>query len=210
VIDCSGRSGVTLRFARFLGVEEGIYDQAKLLVNGQLVWQNQSNGNTLDTNWNFVEYDISSIADNNPSVTVRFQLISDGGLEYGGWTIDDFELYTLDSVPGGGTDAILLSGDANGSAGSSVSYTFSGMEAGQPWQMIGGLSNAGTVIFGHTFDIGAGYRQLGSGVASVTGTGSASFNIPISLPSGTVGYLEVGAQSSGGIMDSNLFSVTVN
>jgi hypothetical protein len=209
-IDCSGRSGVTLRFARFLGVEEGIYDRAKILVNGQLVWQNQNYGHTLDSGWGFVEYDISSIADNNSSVKIRFSMTSDAGLEFGGWTIDDFELYTLDPVPGGGTDAILLSGDTNGNAGSSVSYTFSGMEAGKPWQMIGGLSNTGSVIFGHTFDIGAGYRVLASGVASATGTGSATVTIPATLPSGTIGYLEVGAQSSAGIMDSNLFSVTVN
>ena len=209
-IDCTGKSGVTLRFARYLGVEEGIYDRAKILVNGQLVWQNQNNGHTLDSNWGFVEYDISAIADNNPAVKVRFTLTSDAGLEFGGWTIDDFELYTLDAVPPGGTDAILLSGNTSGNAGSSVTYTFSGMEAGQPWKMLGGLSNSGSVIFGHTFDIGAGFRQLGGGVSTAAGTGSITFTIPANLPSGTVGYLEVGAQSSGGIMDSNLFSVIVN
>lgn len=210
VIDCTGASGVTLGFARHLSVEEGIYDQATVRVNGTTVWANPLNGHTTDSEWTMVEYDISAIADNNPSVQVRFTMQSDGGLEFGGWNIDNFELYTLDSVPGGGTDVILLTGDANGNAGGPVSYTFSGMEAGRPWQMIGGLSNAGSVIFGHTFDIGPGYRQLGSGIATPSGDGAVSFTIPASLPSGTVGYLEVGAQSSSGIVDSNLFSVTVN
>jgi hypothetical protein len=143
-------------------------------------------------------------------VVVRFQMISDAGLEFGGWNFDDFELYTLASVPGGGTDAILLTGDASGNAGGTVSYTFSGMEAGVPWRLLGGLSNGGSLIFGHAFDIGVGYQVLGSGTATASGTGSYSFTIPASLPSGTVGYLEVGAQSSLGIMDSNLFAVTVN
>jgi len=210
VIDCSGKNGVTLRFARYLQVEEGIYDQARILVNGQMIYQNPSYGHTLDNGWDFVEYDISAIADNNPSVQVRFQLLTDGGLEYGGWNIDDFELYTLDSVPGGGTDVINLTGDANGNAGSTVSYTFTGLEPGAAWRMLGGLSNTGSVIMGHTFDIGAGYQILGSGNADAAGVGSLSFTIPAGLGSGTIGYLEVGAQSSIGIIDSNLFQVTVN
>ncbi|MDP6963150.1 MAG: hypothetical protein QGF46_03190, partial [Planctomycetota bacterium] len=103
-IDCTGETGVKLRFARWLAVEEGIYDQAKIKVNGVTVWENQPNGNHIDNDWVIQEVDISAIADNNPDVRVRFTMESDVSLEYGGWNIDDFEISTLGPVPGGGSN----------------------------------------------------------------------------------------------------------
>lgn len=97
-INCSGKTGVRLQFMRWLTVEEGIYDQATLYVNGNAIWQNQQNGNHEDTAWTPVEYDISAYADNNPDVRVRFELISDEGLTLGGWNIDQFTVLT-DSDP---------------------------------------------------------------------------------------------------------------
>ena len=38
-----------LRFKRWLTVEEGVYDQAKLSVNNQLVWQNAVSGHHVDS-----------------------------------------------------------------------------------------------------------------------------------------------------------------
>ncbi len=98
VINCSGRTGVTLRFRRWLTVEEGIYDQATLYVNGQQVWQNPQNGNLLDTSWQLVEYAIP-MADNNPVVQIEWRLKSDAGLALGGWNIDDVELGTRFTPP---------------------------------------------------------------------------------------------------------------
>ncbi|HPQ42567.1 MAG TPA: hypothetical protein PLV45_19500, partial [bacterium] len=63
-INCSGKTGVRMQFMRWLTVEEGIYDQAIIGVNGNFVWQNQDNGNHIDTTWTPVEYDISDWADN--------------------------------------------------------------------------------------------------------------------------------------------------
>ena len=90
-IDCTGRTGVRLRFKRWLTVEEGIYDQATLLVNGQIVWQNQANGHTIDTSWQQMDYAIP-MADNNPNVQIEWRLETDAGLNLGGWAIDDVEL----------------------------------------------------------------------------------------------------------------------
>jgi hypothetical protein len=92
-INCSGRTGCYLRFRRWLSVEEGIYDQAGIYVNGTLVWQNPANGNTLDTAWQTVEYAIP-MADNNAAVTVEFRLTADAGLNLGGWQIDNVEIGT--------------------------------------------------------------------------------------------------------------------
>ena len=91
-IDCSGRSRVLLNFRRWLTVEEGIYDDSIIYVNDVEVWRNQENGHTLDTEWKWIQVDITSQAANNPAVEVKFELTTDGGLEYGGWTIDDFQL----------------------------------------------------------------------------------------------------------------------
>ncbi len=91
VIDCTGRVGVRLRFKRWLTVEQGIYDQARVSVNGVQVWQNPPNGNLVDTAWVQVEYPLPA-ADNNPAVQLEWRLTSDDGLHLGGWNIDDVEL----------------------------------------------------------------------------------------------------------------------
>ncbi|MFK7740258.1 MAG: hypothetical protein AB8H80_08035 [Planctomycetota bacterium] len=103
VLDCTGRSGVRIRFRRWLTVEEAIYDQASLFCNGQLVWQNPQNGNLVDTSWQTVEY-LVPWADNNPSVQFEWRLQSDAGLNLGGWTIDQVEVGETQAVM---TDAEL-------------------------------------------------------------------------------------------------------
>jgi hypothetical protein len=91
VINCSNRSGVRIRFSRWLTVEEGIYDEASLYCNGQLVWENQQNSNLVDTAWQTVEY-LVPWADNNPSVQFEWRLLTDSGLHLGGWNIDEIEI----------------------------------------------------------------------------------------------------------------------
>ncbi len=92
VVDCTAYNSVYLRFRRWLTFEEGIYDNARILVNGTEVWVNQDNGHVLDEEWKMIDIDISSIARGNPSVQVRFEIVTDGGLEFGGWNIDDFSI----------------------------------------------------------------------------------------------------------------------
>ncbi len=91
VINCSGRTGVTLRFRRWLTVEEGIYDQAQIYCNGLLVWENPANGNLVDTSWQNIELALP-MADNNSAVTIEWRLTTDGGLNLGGWQIDDVDV----------------------------------------------------------------------------------------------------------------------
>ena len=99
-IDCSSAVGTVLRYKRWLTVEEGIFDQARIKVNGTQVWANALNGNHSDTSWVEHEVDISAVADGNPNVQIEFSLQSDAGLTFGGWTIDDVELLFLDPVGG--------------------------------------------------------------------------------------------------------------
>jgi hypothetical protein len=98
VIDCSAAPNVTLQFRRWLGVESGQYDQAQVRVNNVIVWSNPTTGNLIDSSWIPMSIDISSLAAGNPSVQVEFRLVSDGGLAFGGWNVDEFQL--LDLGPG--------------------------------------------------------------------------------------------------------------
>ncbi len=43
----------------------------------------------LDMRWVLQDFDISLIADTNPSVQLKYRLRSDEGLHLGGWNIDD-------------------------------------------------------------------------------------------------------------------------
>jgi len=100
-INCTGRQSVHLLFKRWLTVEQGLYDDARVLVNGTEVWHNPDAGHTQDQAWVPVAIDISAQADNQPSVQVKFDLAADAGLRFGGWNIDDFQLVApnVDSQP---------------------------------------------------------------------------------------------------------------
>jgi len=90
--DCSTANGVHLLFNRWLSVEEGIWDHAVVTVNGVEVWRNQDNGHHIDNYWYPECIDISDIADNVGDVSVRFELVSDEYVHFGGWNVDDFQI----------------------------------------------------------------------------------------------------------------------
>ena len=101
-IDCTGLSGTVLKYRRWLAVEDGIYDQAEILVNNNQVWVNSAGGGTqhhIDTSWVEHTVDISQYADDNPNVRIRFRITSDDLLAFGGWNIDDL---CVEGVSGGG------------------------------------------------------------------------------------------------------------
>jgi len=97
LIDLTGSQGATLVYERWLTVEEAIFDQATINANGNQVWQNQQSGHTLDTGWNTHEVDISAF--DGQQVQLEWRLKSDGGLEFGGWNLDDVAVQTLKSSP---------------------------------------------------------------------------------------------------------------
>ncbi|MEO8706898.1 MAG: MYXO-CTERM sorting domain-containing protein, partial [Kofleriaceae bacterium] len=95
-IDLKGATKVRLQYRRWLGVEDGFYDQARILANGTEVWSNfksatdpQTGGiNHTDREWRFQDVDLATQAASG-KVKLRFELASDQGLEFGGWTMDD-------------------------------------------------------------------------------------------------------------------------
>jgi hypothetical protein len=97
-IDCTGKSGVKLSFWRWLGVEQAVYDHAYVRVstNGTTwttIWENS--GTVSDFAWGYQEFDISAIADNQPTVYLRWTMgTTDGAWRFCGWNIDDVQLST--------------------------------------------------------------------------------------------------------------------
>ena len=93
-INCTGLTGVTLDFWRWLGVQGSGHDHAYVQVsnNGSTwttVWSNPSSTLT-ETTWSEQTYDISAVADNQATVYIRWGMgTTDSRTTYCGWNIDD-------------------------------------------------------------------------------------------------------------------------
>jgi hypothetical protein len=105
-IDLSACPNPRLRFQRWLTVERAPFDVARVLVNGQVIWQNSSAADTLDVGWGEVEYDLTAAAAGNPFTRIRFELASDGQIQKGGWNVDDVEIVSLAAVGQGCLDPL--------------------------------------------------------------------------------------------------------
>ena len=105
VIDVSGYDHVHLQYRRWLNVEDGSNDHASIYANDVLMWSNYASepGGSgavqhLDREWRFHDVDVSAVASSN-AVQLRFEMASDAGLEFGGWTLDDVCLVGFNGVP---------------------------------------------------------------------------------------------------------------
>lgn len=99
VINCAGHTGIYLQFKRWLTCERGYGDVARILVNGTEIWRNERANNVEDVAWMPIQFDIDSLAANNPSVLVRFELNTTGQNRMGGWNIDDFRVLATENSP---------------------------------------------------------------------------------------------------------------
>ncbi|UCG16723.1 MAG: hypothetical protein JSV19_01540 [Phycisphaerales bacterium] len=95
-IDCTGQFGVLLSFWRWLGVEQPPYDHAYVRVSNNglnwiTIWENTDE--VADSEWTYQEFDISSVADDQPTVYLRWTMgTTDDAWPYCGWNIDDIQL----------------------------------------------------------------------------------------------------------------------
>jgi hypothetical protein len=141
-INCTGYTGVHLRYRRWLTVEESRYDQAQIKVNGTQVFVNAYTGDHIDTEWILHDIDISAIADNNPDVRLRYTLTTNGGTEMGGWNIDDLHV----GVPSDGIMAELYHSEVyfHAATGGSIQFFINGSpaQAGRTYMLA--LSASGT------------------------------------------------------------------
>ena len=112
-INVADFSNVRLQYRRWLNVEDGFFDQGFISVNSEVVWQNlnSNNGNRstthhADSEWRFHDVPLSD-AITEDEIQISFSIQSDGGLELGGWTIDDFCLVA-------GSGELCGDGEVNG------------------------------------------------------------------------------------------------
>lgn len=98
VINLSQCPRPKLRLQRWLTIESALNDSARILVNGQVVWQHTGNSDLLDLGWTEVEYDISAMAAGVANTKIRFELTTNGSIQKGGWNIDDVQIVMVSAV----------------------------------------------------------------------------------------------------------------
>ncbi len=106
---------VRLQFWRWLTVEDALYDQATISVNGTGVWTNPSTTDggldQIDREWRFQDVDVTQLAGH--SVQAQWSITSDMSRELGGWTIDDVCLVGIGKHPVCGDGVIDASEDCD-------------------------------------------------------------------------------------------------
>jgi murein tripeptide amidase MpaA len=118
-INCTGKYGVKLDFYRWLGVEsDSNYDKATIEASNNgttwtMIWRAADTGAAVsDASWQHVVYDISAVADNKSSVSIRWGMgPSDYGVTYPGWNIDDVKVWA--PLPAPCTGVSFAPGDVN-------------------------------------------------------------------------------------------------
>jgi len=96
VIDCSNYINVKLIFCRWLNVEWSLYDHAYIEAsnngsNWERIWENTAE--ITDSSWILQTLDISTIADGQSTVFIRWGTgPTDYSARYSGWNIDDVEI----------------------------------------------------------------------------------------------------------------------
>lgn len=90
--DCSQVMETELRFYRYL-YNESNWDEAYVEISvDNLAWTTLWTGYAQDTTWSEQVYDISSVADGEPAVYIRWRLETDTSVVYLGFYIDDISI----------------------------------------------------------------------------------------------------------------------
>jgi hypothetical protein len=105
-LDLTDATSVLLKFQRWLNTDYEPYVYATLQVSADgsawtTLWQN-GGSEIADSIWLPMEHDISSVADGESNVYVRwgYQVGQGGAWPYSGWNIDDIEIRGIVAVPG--------------------------------------------------------------------------------------------------------------
>ncbi|MDP6986424.1 MAG: C25 family cysteine peptidase [Phycisphaerales bacterium] len=115
-IDCSNYSDTSVSFQRWLNCDYQSYVIEKFEVSNAgsswtTLWENGSSSEIAENAWSHQEYDISSVADGEPTVYLRWtHAVSDYAYAYSGWNIDDIVISAVD-----GSDTEPCTGDLDGS-----------------------------------------------------------------------------------------------
>ena len=88
LIDTSAYQLIHLQYWRWLSVQDGDHDRARIIGSTDTMWQNSSAVNHLDKEWRFQDLDLTPHLDHG-QIAVTWQLDTDGTVQFGGWNLDD-------------------------------------------------------------------------------------------------------------------------
>jgi hypothetical protein len=163
---------VRLQYRRQLNVEMGSNDQATIYANDMKVWSNNATMNHVDKEWRFHDVDISAQATGG-MVQIKFEIVSNGSNNYGGWNVDDFCVIgvTGSAPPDAGPDGSRTDGGPGSDGGTTgiggSPGTTTGMTSGTGGDGTGGGSGGSTTGAGG--GAGAGGSRTTSGPSTGTG-----------------------------------------
>jgi MYXO-CTERM domain-containing protein len=105
VVSLGADKQIRLQYRRWLTVDDGALDHARVLLNGAELWENPAtdeNDGSLDLRdheWRFEDYDLSFALAYADTAQLRFELEADASLQLGGWNVDDVCIVTWKSAP---------------------------------------------------------------------------------------------------------------
>ena len=213
-IDCRHAAGLMLSFRRWLGVERSPWDNATVEVspdgsNWTTVWANPVTWPDLqDTSWTLQTYDISAVADGQPTVYIRWGMgTTDDATVYCGWNIDDIEINgAIDSAP-----VITSTPPTTAKIGQRFSYTVTAADEASPWDTLV-LSASGLPQWLSFTDNGDGSGTFSGTPAEI---GNATFTLSVTdgvfTAYQTVNLsITAGAENSAPIISTDILPVAVN
>lgn len=98
VIPTEGYEELVLQYRRWLTIEDGYYDNARILVDGGVSWENHGTNQQLgdehhlDEQWQLHTLRIEDGGDDS-QVQISWEIETDQGLAMGGWNLDDVCVY---------------------------------------------------------------------------------------------------------------------
>lgn len=194
-ISTVGYSGITLRFKRWLGIENSDYDKAGIeySTNGTTWTSLWTNPNSIiaEYAWSSQSYSLPANADNQATLYIRWYLgPTDGSVTYGGWNIDDVNILGGNMAPT--APASITTPPSPQTAYVGQTATFSANVAGNPaptlqWQR----ANSG----------GSWYN--------ISGATSASYTTPALTVIDNGAQFRLVATNAGGSATSNAALLTV-
>jgi hypothetical protein len=199
-IDCTGVTGLRLRFARHASCA-GPTDRLEVRVAGVLAWSS-SFQLLQESGWTTFETTVPA-ADGQPAVVVEFRLLSDALQQFGGWNVDDVELYSLGhAVP---LPASLALQPEQALQGAPVTLQVQALPA-QPFLLVLGDAPGPTTVPGFpTVQAGGNLATL-LGFTDATGAFSTTFAAPPAPVTGVSFWSQVlTLDATGAVFASNAF-----
>jgi hypothetical protein len=181
-INTTGYTNVVLRFERWLNTDYPDFAYATIDVsNNGTTWTNvftNPEQEIADTAWQSMEVDIAAVADNQPTVYIRwgYEIGSTSAFAYSGWNIDDVSLAGTAPVQ---TNFGDYNDDGSVDAADYVLFRkYQGSSTTLPNDGIGGVIGSGhydqwTANFGNSLGSGGGAAGLESAASNSAAPGPA-------------------------------------